>query len=109
MPLTPEQRAAQRVFVGLIRVGAFELTKDRGWSIWRLKGSEEWQRSVPELSELLNFIDVPHTISIERRIIKKRPRPQVGLMLQIAWEDLDRFTAWVPSLKIYIAVLESDE
>lgn len=102
MALSPEQRTAQRVFVGLVRVGAFRLDKTTGWSIWRLNGSEEWQRDVPELSKALDALGVPYSVAVERRKVRNYAQPQMGFRLIIGWNDVDQLVAWVPSLRQYV-------
>ena len=102
MPLSPEQRTAQRVFVGLVRVGAFRLDKATGWSIWRMDGSEAWQRGIAELSEGLDAFDVPYSVAVERRAVRNYAQPQLGLRLIVKWSDVDQLVAWVPSLRQYV-------
>lgn len=107
MALTAEQRHAQRVIVGVVRAGGARLSRER-LSIWRARGSEEWQRSSAEITPLLDVLEVPYSVSITRGPSKRTAR-QLGFRIDIEWDDLPLLERWVPSLRALIDAVESSE
>ncbi|MUK01619.1 hypothetical protein GM708_06570 [Vibrio cholerae] len=67
-----------------------------------MDGSEGWQRGVSELSESLDALDVPYSVTVERRRVRNYAQPQMGFRLIVGWNDVDQLVAWVPSLRQYV-------
>jgi hypothetical protein len=105
MDLTPQERAAQRSLVGLVRAGSAQLDSGIGMRIWREQGSEEWQVGLDEIIEHLTMLGIPHHIILMRRKVGRRTVG--GFEVRVRWDDLDAVVRWVPSLQRLIDALEN--
>jgi hypothetical protein len=106
MALTSAQRSAQRSLVGLIRAGSAVVSRKEGLSIWRARGSEEWQVSVEEITNHLDVLEVPYSVAVVLRPAHgKRPR-QAGFSVQVEWDRLDSLVRWAPSLRVLMDAVE---
>lgn len=103
MALTPEQRHAQRVWVGVIRFGGVWLYPD-GLRVWRSKNAGEYMTSAQELTEYLDVLDVPYTVEV-RRGRSKRFEREMGFEVHIATEDLPILAAWIPMVNRLVDAL----
>lgn len=110
MALTSAQRSAQRSLVGLIRAGSAVVSRKEGLSIWRARGSEEWQVSVDEITNHLDVLQVPYSVAVVLRPAHGKQPRQAGFSVQVEWDRLDSLVRWVPSLRVLMdAVDESPE
>lgn len=103
--LTPDQRAAQRSLVGLVRVGSAVVDSVDGLCIWRAAGAEEWQVGPEEITAHLETLRIPYQV-----VVKVKPRTakrpaQGGFEVQVPWESLPAVTRWVPSVQRLIDAL----
>lgn len=106
MPLTPEQRAAQRTLIGLFRAGSYVwLDEQRGLCMWRSRDAGEWMQDAGELGNHLEALEVPYTVAVEKQIVRKRQTP--GFTVQVARADLPAVTRWVPSFQKSIDAAEA--
>lgn len=106
MALTSAQRSAQRSLVGLVRAGSAVVSLKEGLSIWRAKGSGEWQVGVDEITNHLDVLEVPYTVAVVLRPGNgKRPR-QAGFSVQVEWDRLDSLVRWVPSIRVLMDAVE---
>lgn len=97
--LTPQQRQAQRVIVGIVRGGAAQL-HEAGWRVWRHPDAGEWQASAEEIAAHLDVLEVPYTVAVVRRRHSRRsPAAVTGLEIRVATADLPALLRWVPSLQ----------
>jgi hypothetical protein len=104
MSLTPEQRQAQRAVGGIIRSGSATLSRQQ-LSIWRAKGSEQWQAGAEEITAHLDALEVPYAVAIARGPTSRNAE-QLGWQIQVAWDDLGTLEKWIPSLRRLINALE---
>lgn len=102
--LTPEERQAQRVIVGLIRGGASALD-DQGWRVWRHPEAGEWQASAHEISDHLETLGVPYSVEIVRRRWGSSRQVIPGYQVRVATADLPVLLRWAPSLQKLIDAL----
>lgn len=105
MTLTPEQRRAQRVIVGLIRGGGSALDVD-GWCVWRHPQAGEWQASAQEISSHLDTLEVPYSVAVVRRRYRRASEPTIGYEVRVANADLPALLRWAPSLQKLIDALD---
>lgn len=105
MPLTPEQRSAQRSLVGFVRAGyGVFLDEQRGFCIWRGKTAQTSGVGIGEVTRHLDALEVPYTVAVETMTVRRRQ--QAGFTAQVAREDLPTLVRWVPSLQRSIEAAE---
>ena len=98
MPMSPKQRAAQRTLIGLFRAGSYVwLDEQRGLCMWRSRDAGEWMQDAGELGEHLDALDIPYTVAVETKVVRKRH--VAGFTIQVARADLPAVTKWVPSFQ----------
>lgn len=107
MPLTPEERLAQRVVGGIIRTGGARLSREQ-LMIWRSKDAGEFGADAAEVTEHLEALGVPYTVAITRGPTKHTKR-QLGFRVDVAWDDLGTLERWLPSLRPLIDAVETPE
>jgi hypothetical protein len=108
MALTLAQRSAQRSLIGLVRAGSAVVSRKDGLSIWRAKGSEEWQVGAEEITGHLDVLEVPYMVAVVVRPARGARRREAGFSIQVEWDRLDSLVRWVPSVRVLMdAVKES--
>jgi len=108
MALPSAQRAAQQSLVGLVRVGSAVVSRRDGLTIWRTKGSEEWQVGASEITGHLDVLDVPYSVAIVVRPARGTRARQAGFQIRVAWDQLDSLRRWVPSLQRLMDAVDDD-
>jgi hypothetical protein len=105
VPLTPEQRAAQRSLVGFVRAGyGVFLDEQRGFCIWRGTTAQASGVGINEVTGHLDVLEVPYTVAVETMTVRRRE--QAGFAAQVARADLPALVRWVPSLQKSIDAAE---
>jgi hypothetical protein len=108
MALTAAQRNAQRSLVGLVRAGGAVVSRRNGLSIWRQKGSEEWQVGVEEIAKHLEVLGVPYSMTSVVRPARGARHSLLGSEIRVAWHELDTIIRWVPSVQRLMGVVDGD-
>lgn len=103
MALTPEQRHAQRVWVGVIRAGGAQLYPD-GLRAWRSKDAGEYMTSAQDLTQCLEALGVRYTVDV-RRGRSNRFEREMGFEVHVDTADLPALAAWIPMLNRLVDAL----
>lgn len=108
MALTAAQRNAQRSLVGLVRAGSAVVSRRDGLSIWREKGSEEWQVGGEEIAKDLEVLGVPYSVTSVVRPARGARHSLLGFEIRVAWDELDTIISWVPSVQRLMDIVDDN-
>ena len=109
MAMSPKQRQAQRVLIGLVnRGGHTGLDRDEKLVFWREDGSEAWQAGASEIAMHLRTLGVPHSV-LRARWTRGQNKGRLGTQIEIAWRDLGKLEQWVPSVRKLIVAVEAGD
>lgn len=99
MVLTPEERQAQRVLVGLVHRGASQLDPG-GWRVWRTVRSQDGAGATfEEITEYLDTLNIPYEVEIRRGQYSSRRQVETAFEAVVRTKDLPALVRWVPSLQ----------
>jgi hypothetical protein len=97
--LLPEERAAQRSLVGLVRRGAVRVSRADGMCIWRDPTMDPLGVSAADITAHLDALQIRYTAALVVRPRTQRRPKRAGHEVRVAWADLGKVTRWVPSLR----------
>ena len=99
MTLTPEQRTAQKVLVGMLNRRSFMWFEpgDR-LCIWR--SQSPIVAGAEEVSQHFDALEIPYGIRIE--LMKVGKQKKGGVTLTVSWDDLEAITRWAPSFQKHV-------
>lgn len=103
--LTEDERHAQRRLIGLLNGGAHVYLCRAHLGIFRESSSEEWKTTAREVTDALDVLDIPYTVTLMSGMFptkKSHPRGRHGTDVRILWDDFASVLHWMPSFQKHI-------